>query len=365
MGSAAADLLHCAAASLKLGAVETHADIYGLPAALPLECDDLLIAPQVAFETYGSPQAEGAILVIPGVAQSHHAATGTPQGPGLPYSPDAWFAGAIGPGAPLDTSRFFVICAGLLGSPWGSSSPLTLHPEYDAPYAIDFPPVTVTDMARAVAALCRGLGVTRLLGAVGLSLGGMVALRLAGLFPELVGSVAALGTTAALPDALRRKLATIRQILESDRAYRHGLYSPREPPIAALQRARLTLLRDLADRDHLLRLHGDLFAGERALEQEAQSFARQYDANCYATLCEAHARVDLHATLSRIKARTLLLTASSDPFAPPERARDTYHRLTANGVSARYHELQSDAGHHTYGLEAAKVGQVLREFFGR
>ena len=135
--------------------------------------------------------------------------------------------------------------------------------------------------------------------------------------------------------------------------------------MAALQRARLTLLRDLADRDHLLRTHGDLFGGERALEQEALSFARQFDANCYATLCESHARVDLHESLSRIKARTLLLTASSDPFAPPERARDTYHRLIANGVSARYHELQSDAGHQTYSLEAAKVGQVLREFFGR
>jgi homoserine O-acetyltransferase len=225
--------------------------------------------------------------------------------------------------------------------------------------------VTATDMARAAGALCRKLGVTRLVGVVGTGFGGMVALRLAALFPELVGSVAALGTTAALPDGLRRKMGSVRQQLDADRTFRHGEYAPNDPPVQALTRVRLGMLRELYSHDHLAHLHGDLFSAERALEAEAATFARSFDANCYALLCDAHARVDLYESLGRIRSRTLILTASSDPLAPPERARDTYHRLTAAGAPARYYELQSDAGHRAYELEGPKLGMVLREFLGR
>lgn len=343
----------------------SHADIFPLPAALPLDCEDLLIAPQVAYETYGEPRAESALLVLHGVAQSHRAASGEPASRSRPYSPDAWFAPAIGPGKAIDTDTYYVISVGLLGSPWGSSSPLSDHPEFGEPYGPDFPAVSITDMARAASAACRGLGVSRLVGAVGLGLGGMVALRVASLFPELVGSVAALGTTTSLPDNLRRRLASVRQMLQADRSFRQGRYAYDDPPVQALQRVRLAVLRELYPRDFLAREHGDLFAAERALEAEATSFAQQFDANCYLTLCEAHANADLHASLNRIRARTLLLTASTDSLAPPERARDSYHRLTAAGAPARYYELTSDAGHRAYELEAARVGAVLREFFGR
>ena len=338
--------------------------VFALPAALPLECDDLLIMPEVAFETYGEPKPNAAVLLLHGVAHSHRAAYRSPNADAA-YTPDGWLESAIGPGKPLDTDTYWFISAGLLGSPWGSTSPLSPHPEYGDDYAGDFPPVTATDMARGAGALCRGLGVTRLVGAVGLGFGGTVALRLASLFPGLVDSVATLGTAAALPDGLRRRLASVRQHLDADRAYRHGHYPADLPPTQALARVRLSLLRELYARDFLLRQHGDLFAAERALEQEAQVFGELFDPNCYAVLCEAHARADVYESLGRIRARTLVLTASSDPLAPPERARDTYHRLTAGGAPARYYELQSDAGHRAYELEGAKVGTVLREFFGR
>ena len=343
----------------------SHADVFPLPAALPLECDDLLIAPTAAYETYGEPRPDAAILLLHGVAQSHRAAAETLVDAQEAYAPHGWFSGGLGHGKPLDCDSTWFISVGLLGSPWGSTSPISPHPEFGDAYGPDFPSVTATDMARAAAAVCRGLGVKRLVGAFGVGLGGMVALRLASLFPEFVGSVAALGTTASLPDAHRRRMASVRQMLDADRAYRHGYYEAESPPAAAVQRVRLAMLRELYPRDFLARRHGDLFEAERALEAEAASFARQFDANCYATLCEAHARADLYESLGRIKARTLLLTASTDTLAPPERARDTYHRLTAAGAPARYYELQSDAGHRAYDVESARVGQVLREFFGR
>ena len=343
----------------------TTSEIFDLPAALPLECDELLICPSVAFETYGTPNVDRAVLLLPGVVQSQRAASGTPASAARPYSPDAWFADVVGPGKAIDTDRCYVIAASLLGSPWGSSSPLVAHPESGFAYGPEFPAVTATDMARAAAALCRGLGITRLRGVVGLSLGGAVALRMAAIFPDLCEAVAVLGATSALPDTFRRRLASVAQVLEADRAFRGGVYPHAQPPVQTLARLRLAMLRDLTPRDHLTQVHGDLFAAERALEAEARSFAEQFDANCYLALCRAHARADLHEVLNqRLRARTLLLTASSDPVAPPERARDTYHRLTAVGTRARYHELQSDAGQRAYQLEGARVGQVLREFFG-
>ena len=343
----------------------TRSEIFFLPAALPLECDELMLAPMVAFETYGEKRPDAAVLLLHGVTHSHCAASGEPPGPDLPYSPDAWFANAVGPGKPIDTDTFWVISCGLLGSPWGSSSPVSPNPETGSPYSVDFPPITATDMARAAGGLCRSLGVTRLAGVVGHGFGGMVALRLASLFPETVASVTTLGTTASLPDSLRRKLASVRQQLDADRAFKHGQYTTQAPPEAAMQRVRLGLLRELYPRDYLARIHGDLFAAERALDSEATEFSWVFDANCYAALCDAHARTDLYESLGRIKARTLVLTASTDVLAPPERARDTYHRLTASGVQARYYELQSDAGHRAYELEAAKVGMVIRDFLGR
>ncbi len=324
------------------------------------------MAPEVVYETYGELRGDNAILLLHGLSRSHRALTGLPTSEDLPYSPEAWFTSVMGDEQPISTQNYFVVSAGLLGSPWGSTSALAINPQYGESYGGLFPQLTVTDQARAVAALCRGLGVQRLVGVIGVSLGGMVALRMASLFPELVGAVAVLGSSGALPDSQRKRFASVRQTLEGDPGYRGGFYEPHEEQEAKelVRRIRLEQLRALYGQDDLARRLGDLFTVERALEAEATEFAERFDARCFASLCECFGKADLYEHLPKVGAKTLLVASASDLLAPPERVRDAYKRMTQAGVPTLYHEIQSDAGHRTFYLESERLGGLLRDFLG-
>jgi homoserine O-acetyltransferase len=334
---------------------------------LTLDCDELLVGPTVAFETYGDRSAPGgAVLLIHGLSRSHLAATGTVEGGKVAYSPDGWFSQVIGDGLPLDPKEYFIVSAGLLGSPWGSSSPLTTNPETGEPYGSRFWPVTISDMARSLSALCTGLKIDRLRGVIGVSLGGMVAMRLASMFPELVGSLAVLGASAALPDQVRRRLAQVRPTLMTDpRSLRRVVARAGElpPPLGMLKKVRLEHLRDVHSA-HGLGMGGDLLQQERALEREAASFTELYDARAYVVMSEAFARADLYDFLPKIRSRTLVMASSSDLLAPPERVRDVQHRLMGVGTRVSYVELQSEHGHRAFYREAA-VGPALRDFLAQ
>ena len=347
--------------------MQVESGVYALPAPLPLECDELMLGAEIAFETYGKLNAGGdnAILFLHDLARSPRAASGTPASAERPYSPEAWLSGLVGEGKPFDPARYFIVSADLLGSPWGSTSPRSINPENGSPYGVDFFRLGLKDHARAASTLCRArLGIPKLRAVIGVSLGGMVALQLAALFPESVRSVAALACSAALPDSFRRKYATVRSVLEANRAFRDGESDGASSVVETLKRIRLDHLRSLYSSDYLSEEWGDAFAADRALESEAEAFARAFDARCYATLCETFARADLHSQLGLVRSRALLFASSSDELAPPQRVRDTYHRLMAGGASARYHELVSSAGHEAFRVHALKAGEVLREFVG-
>ena len=113
--------------------------------------------------------------------------------------------------------------------------------------------------------------------------------------------------------------------------------------------------------DQVLGPHGDLLQMERYMEREAASFAEQFDARCYATLCEAYSRADLYDFLPTIKSQVLVVSASNDALAPPERVRDDQHRLLTNGTPCEYVELQSQHGHRAFYREAM-LGQIVARF---
>jgi homoserine O-acetyltransferase len=200
---------------------------------------------------------------------------------------------------------------------------------------------------------------------VGVGLGGMVALRSAALFPDLVASVITLGAAKSLSEGLRQQLAFTGQLLRADPTFANGDYSPGQGPRRTLKKLRLEHLRRLYSRDYLASTYSDLFSAERHLEAEADGFAEAFDANCYASLCAAYASADLTECLAKIAAPVLLITSSSDAIAPPSRVRDTYHLLTAGGVKARYYELQSDGGHATLLTEAARLKGPIADFLSR
>ncbi len=332
-----------------------------LPAALPLECGVLLPRPVVAYEAYGELRGDNGVLLLHGISRSHRAAS---QPGTSPYEPHGWFRDVLGPGGALDTSASFVISANLLGSPFGSSS--AAAPGADGrPLRASFPPISVTDSARAMAGLVRELGVKRLKAVVGVSLGGMVALRIVSLFPELAPAAVVIEAPMSLPDSIRGQLGLTRQVLASDPAFRNGDYVDSSEVWPALKRVRLTALRDRYGRDYLGRIHGSAIAASHALEAEAEAFARAFDANAYASLCQCAATCDLGAVIAEFPGKVLFIACGSDDFAPASRVRESYHALTAAGARAAYWELNSDAGHRAAYVDASRLNAPMREFLSR
>ena len=166
--------------------------VYPLPSPLPLDGGQALAGVEVAYETYGelAPDKGNAILVCHALTgdqyvASRHPVTGKP----------GWWERMVGPGKPIDTDRFHVICANVIGGCMGSTGPASAASD-GRPYAMRFPVITIRDMVRAQIALLDGLGIERLHAVVGGSMGGMQALSLAANFPDRAARVLAIATTA-------------------------------------------------------------------------------------------------------------------------------------------------------------------------
>ncbi|UCG71314.1 MAG: alpha/beta fold hydrolase, partial [Chromatiales bacterium] len=130
-----------------------------------LEAGTVLRDVPVAFRTWGSLNAGGTNAIV-----ICHALTGNPEA-------DDWWADLLGPGRALDTDRYFVVCANVMGSPYGTASPLTTNPDTGEPWGNEFPATTVRDTVALHRVLLDRLGVTQVLFAIGGSLGGMQALE--------------------------------------------------------------------------------------------------------------------------------------------------------------------------------------------
>jgi homoserine O-acetyltransferase len=211
----------------------------------------------------------------------------------------------------------------------------------------------------------RSLGLKRVRALVGVGLGGMVALRLTALFPELAAGVVTLGAAHILPETLRERMGLTRQMLWMDPEYRGGRYAPDAPPRRTLRKQYLEYLRMLYGRETLLRQSGDLDAAERHLGEQADAFASSFDANAWALLCAAYVAADLTEVLPQVRTRALLISGDTDVIAPPSRVRDTYHVLSAVGVNARLHELTGLVDHGSLLADARRLHGPMRDFLRR
>lgn len=305
-----------------------RADVLKLPVALPLEAGGLLVDGEMAFEAYGHPSPDKALLLLHDLTDSHRAMSG-------------WGQTLVGKGCPIDPSEHWVVSANLLGSPFGSTSPAMLQGDAEDPYAF-----TIEDMARAAAAAMRALEVKRPRVVAGVGLGGMVALRMAALFPDLVSGVLTLGAAALLPISLRELLG------QTWPAVRSG----------QLRKARLEWLRRIHDRDALIRKLGDHAAVEAFLAQEVETFVGSFDQRCYASLAAAYGAADLRDSLNRVTCRALVVAGSPDEVAPATQVRDVYHRVQSAGGKAFYYEIPSEGGHAGLLRDVGRIKGPVREF---
>ncbi|KAJ4151113.1 hypothetical protein LMH87_011830 [Akanthomyces muscarius] len=208
--------------------------VYHCDDPLRLDWGGVLPSFDIAYETWGALNADksNAILLHTGLSASSHAHS-TPENP----SP-GWWEKFIGPGAPLDTDRYHVICTNVIGGCYGSTGPSSVDPGHGERYATHFPILTMDDMVRAQFRLLDGLGIDRLHASVGSSMGGMQSLAAGVLFPQRVGRIASIsGCARSHPYSIAMR-HTQRQVLMMDPNWNRGFYYGRVPPHAGMKLAR-------------------------------------------------------------------------------------------------------------------------------
>ena len=340
----------------------------------------------VAYETWGTlnDDASNAILICHAWTGDSHV-TG-PAGEGHPTP--GWWEGVVGPNHAIDTDKYFVVCANVLGGCQGSTGPASPHPDDGKPYGLRFPVVTIRDMVRAQASLADALGIRTWRAVVGGSMGGMQALEWAIMFPSRVRTLAAIATSAAASAQQIAWGSIGRRALLMDPGYNNGEYydaGPDAGPWYGLAVARLVAQvtfrtdsrftekfgRELSDSN--LNEHGiDLFSRfsvEGYLDHHGDKLVRRFDANSYLYIGKA---MDLHdvgrsrggidQALKRITAPTLSLSIDSDILYPPYQQEFLHRRLAHNDPRTRHVTIESGEGHDGFLVDVAPVSLHLSEF---
>ena len=361
-----------------VGIVETQYATWTEP--LRLERGGELEQFTLAYETYGTLNArrDNALLVM-------HALSGDAHLAGR-HRPDdrkpGWWDAMVGPGRAFDTSRYFVICANVLGGCRGSTGPSSLDPATDRPYGLRFPVVTIGDMVAAQMRLLDRLGIDALHAAIGGSMGGMQVLELAIAYPERV-RVAAIFATAAKHSAQQIAFNHIgRQAIISDPNWRGGNYYGHEPPAAGLATARKVghmtyLSAERLDwrfgRQQQPTTDGDNpfaaeFAVESYLEYQGNSFVDRFDANSYLYITKALDLFDAAAgyasladAFKQTQARFLVASFASDWLYPPHESDELVSALRAAGRTVEYAALPSLLGHDAFLLEHERLTPLVVE----
>jgi homoserine O-acetyltransferase len=338
--------------------------------------------PVVAYECWGQPNAarDNTIVIFTGLSPSAHAASSAEDPrPG-------WWETMIGEGRPLDTRRFYVVCVNSLGSPFGSSSPVSVDPRTGHPFGIRFPEIAVEDIAAAGHAVIASLGIERVAALVGPSLGGMVVLAYCALFPgEVENLVTISGAARATPFAIALR-SLQREMVRSDPAWRGGNYEPGRGPRLGMRLARklgtitYRSAEEWQQRFGRLRvsettgLSGDFrpqFEVEAYLEHQALRFADTFDPNAYLYLSRAmdqfdladHGGGSLAAAFDRFGVkRSLVIGVETDLLFPLAQQREIADRLRASGVLVEFHGFSSLQGHDAFLTDLAQFEPAIGGF---
>jgi homoserine O-acetyltransferase len=355
----------------------------------PVQLDSgLQFAPlDFAYETYGTLNADksNALLICHALTGDQYVASKHP----LTNKP-GWWISMVGPGKPIDTDKYCVICINVLGSCLGSSGPASESPASGKPYGMDFPVITIADMVRAQAILLDHLGVDRLASVVGGSMGGMLALSWAALFPERVRSAIVIASTARHSAQNIAFHEVGRQAIMADPAWAGGdYYANNDVPAKGLSVARMAAhitymseqgltekfgrnLQDRPDGSKGAKSFGfDAdFQVESYLRHQGLSFVDRFDANSYLYITRAMDYFDLAEphdgvlakAFARSQTRFCLVSFDSDWLYPTSESRRIVHALNAAGAAASFVELSSPFGHDAFLLDPPELNRIVAGF---
>jgi len=322
----------------------------------PIKNGGVLAQLEIAYETWGrlAPDGRNAILLCHGFTSSPHAA-GDDAG---------WWNGLIGPGKAIDTDRFFVVCANMLGSAYGSTGPGSTNPRTGRPYGPDFPEITTKDIVGAQALLLDHLKIGQLAAVVGFSYGGYLTfewgvtypLRMRALVP-VASAIKGRGTPESV-QALRDRFAACP-------GWNGGHYYGREKEsgvFEALLQLRIETLTGYGVAKQLEDTIADPAERTRRMRAMASQWAEEFDANTMIVLRRAAVAFDARLGVAKIKAPVLYALSRSDALFGPDIAPATIAMLEKAGVDARYVEIDSDYGHRGPSVDWRKWGPRLEAF---
>ena len=355
-----------------------------LPSSFPMKRGNALYGARMAYETWGTLNAahDNAILVLTGMSPDAHAAsnTGNPA-PG-------WWEWMIGPGKPIDTQRWFVLCVNALGSCKGSTGPASINPNTGASYRLDFPELSIEDGADAALAVVRELGIEQLACVLGNSMGGMTALSLLARHPGIARShINICGAARALPFSIAIR-SLQREAIRLDPHWNGGDYSEDHYPENGMRMARklgVVTYRSALEWDGRfgrVRLDAEQreddepfgleFEVESYLEAHARRFVRKYDPNCYLYLSrsmdwfdlgEAHGGDTLHglASIAGVHA-ALVIGVKTDILFPIQQQEEIAAGLRNAGCDTRFLPMPSPQGHDAFLVDAARFAPAVASF---
>ncbi|MBA3021247.1 homoserine O-acetyltransferase [Propionicimonas sp.] len=337
---------------------------------------------EVAFETYGNlnDRRDNAVFILHALTGDAHAA-GYHAGAARP----GWWDNLIGPGKPLDTDRFFVICANLLGGCQGTTGPSSINPATGSPFGLGFPQLTVADLVEVHRALLRHLGISRLLAALGGSLGGMQALQWGLSYPEEVANGVVVAASSRLTAQNIAFSAVARRAIMTDPNFLGGDYVSQETnPDVGLAIARMMAHITYLSEDALTEKFGREphpdsrepgfgidFAVESYLDHQGQVFLGRFDALSYLYLSRVMDYFDpFSASASTAKVteqpvKWLVMSFDTDWRFGTEHSRRIVRRLELAEQPVTFREIQSPWGHDSFLLEVPSYHATLRAFLDR
>ncbi|WP_115527894.1 MULTISPECIES: homoserine O-acetyltransferase MetX [Xanthomonas] len=380
---------------------------HALPSPFPMKRGGELHQAHVAYETWGTLAADrsNAVLIVTGLSPNAHAAANqaNPE-PG-------WWDAMLGPGKPIDTERWFVVCVNSLGSCKGSTGPASIDPATGQLYRLTFPDLSIEDVADAAADVVRALGIEQLACLIGNSMGGMTALALLLRHPGIARShINISGSAQALPFSIAIR-SLQREAIRLDPHWNGGHYDDTRYPESGMRMARklgVITYRSALEWDGRfgrVRLDSEQaaddpfgleFQVESYLEGHARRFVRFFDPNCYLYLsrsmdwfdladyvdassiaatqavgtqigstpaADVSTEAEVLAGLANIRIeRALAIGANTDILFPVQQQEQIAEGLRAGGADARFIGLDSPQGHDAFLVDFARFGPAVRAF---
>ena len=353
----------------------------GVP-PLKLACQLELHPFTIAYQTYGPLNAakSNAILICHALTgdqyvASRHPVTGKP----------GWWETMVGPGKPIDTNRFHVVCANILGGCMGSTGPASYKPGTETPYGLDFPVITIGDMVEAQARLLDHLGIETLFAVVGGSMGGMQVLEWAARFKDRVFAAVPIAAAAWHSSQNIAFHEVGRQAVMADPDWCGGNYyaagkNPRNGLAVARMAAHITYLseealhqkfgRSLQDRSQLTFSFNADFQVESYLRHQGSTFVDRFDANSYLYITRAMDYFDMKSQYGEhladafrgTKTRFCVVSFTSDWLYPTRESRSIVHALNAVAANVSFVEIESDKGHDAFLLDEPEFHATVRGF---